>query len=360
MSLRNESKLVDKSAAIRQGEELNIESLQKYLGGIDSQFSQISVEQFPGGFSNLTYLIKAGDKEYVLRRPPFGANIKSAHDMGREYKVLSMLKPIYDKVPEPIVYCEDESIMGAPFYVMERVRGIILRNTPPKDMSLTPALMKRISEHTIDNLANLHLLDIEKHGLIELGKPEGYAKRQVEGWIGRYEKSKTDMLPSIEEVSNWIKTNVPEDNKPCMIHNDYKYDNIVLSIDDPSKILAVLDWEMATVGDPLMDLGTTLAYWAEINDSPALKTFNLTWMPGNLNRQEVLDRYQEKTGIEAKNIVFYFAYASFKLGVICQQIYARYKKGLTNDPRFAGLIGVVKACGENGMRAIEKDRISNW
>ena len=361
MSLRDGNKLIDKSGSVRKGEELNIEALQIFLSQKGSQFSKITIEQFPGGFSNLTYLVIARDgSEYVLRRPPFGAKIKSAHDMGREFKVLSILKPIYDKVPNPIIYCEDESIIGAPFYVMERVKGIILRNSPPSNMNLTPDLMRKISENAIDNLADLHNIDIHKHGLIDLGKPEGYARRQVLGWIDRYEKSKTDMLPSIEGVSEWIKKNIPEDNKPCMIHNDYKYDNMVLSIEDPSKILAVLDWEMATVGDPLMDLGTTLAYWGEINESASLKPFNLTWMPGNLNRQEVLDRYQEKTGTEVKNIVFYYAYASFKIGVICQQIYARYKKGMTKDPRFGGLIGVVKACGENGMKAIEANKIRNW
>lgn len=360
MSSNNQSDLMDKSTSIRKGEELDIEVLQQYLKKVDAQFAHIEIKQFPGGFSNLTYLLKAKNKEYVLRRPPFGANIKSAHDMGREFKVLSMLSPVYDKIPKPTLYCDDKTVIGAPFYIMERVRGIILRNTPPKDMNLTPELMHKISKNAIDNLADLHLLDIRKHGLDQLGKAEGYTKRQVDGWISRYEKSKTDVLPAMEQVSEWMNKNIPTDNQACMIHNDYKYDNMVLSVDDPTKILAVLDWEMATIGNPLMDLGTTLAYWAETNDSPALKPFNLTWLEGNLNRQAVIDRYQEKTGFDINNIVFYFAFASFKLGVICQQIYARYKRGLTQDPRFAGLIEVVKACGANGAKAIEKDRISNW
>ena len=361
MSLREGMKLMDKpSTMIRQGEEIDRLALQTYLQDNRVTTGDISVEQFQNGYSNLTYLVRCREGEFVLRRPPKNANIKSAHDMGREFKVLSLLKPVFDKVPTPTVYCEDTSVIGAPFYVMERVQGIILRNKPPKGMSLTPAMMRTVSESAIDSLVDLHSLNIESTGLIELGKPEGYAKRQVEGWIGRYEKSKTDDLPSMAGLSEWIKDNIPEDNAPSMIHNDFKYDNMVLSLENHSEIKAILDWEMATVGDPMMDLGTTLAYWGEITDDAALKPFNLTWMPGNLKRQEVIDRYQLRSGREVTNIVFYYAYASFKLGVICQQIYARYKRGSTTDARFASLIGVVNACGKNGLRAIEKDRISNW
>ncbi|MEQ9286473.1 MAG: phosphotransferase family protein [Cyclobacteriaceae bacterium] len=361
MSLRESSRLMDKSSpTLRKGEGLDRHKLQLFLQKNNITSGDISIEQFQSGFSNLTYLIKCREGEFVLRRPPNGANIKSAHDMGREFKVLTLLKPVYDKVPSPTIYCDDDSVIGSPFYLMERVQGIILRSSPPKSMSLTPSLMRTISENAVDNLAALHSLDIHSTGLIDLGKPEGYAKRQVEGWISRYEKSKTDQLPSMAELSNWIASNVPEDNPPTMIHNDYKYDNLVLSLNNHGEIKAVLDWEMATVGDPMMDLGTTLAYWSEIADSSALKPFSLTWMPGNLKRRQVIDRYQLRTGNEVKNIVFYFAYASFKLGVICQQIYARYKRGSTTDARFASLIGVVNACGQNGMKAVEKDRISEW
>jgi aminoglycoside phosphotransferase (APT) family kinase protein len=361
MSIRDGMKFMDKSTImIRKGEDIDVLALQTYLHEHNVTSGDIRIEQFQSGYSNLTYLLRCREAEYVLRRPPNGANIKSAHDMGREFKALALLKPVYNKVPNPIIYCEDESIIGTPFYVMERVHGIILRSSPPMGMSLTPSLMMAISENVIDNLAALHLLDLHSTGLIELGKPEGYVTRQVEGWIERYEKSKTDNLPSMSHLSDWIKSNIPIDNPPAMIHNDYKYDNMVLALEDHSKIKAILDWEMATVGDPMMDLGTTLAYWAEITDDNALKPFSLTWMPGSLKRQEVIDRYQLRTGNEVKNIVFYYAYASFKLGVICQQIYARYKRGSTTDMRFASLIGVVNACGQNGLKAIEKDRISNW
>lgn len=351
---------LDSAGGVRQGEELDTGKLVKYLQQqVDDFPSDIEVNQFPGGFSNLTYLIKAGDKEYVLRRPPFGANIKSAHDMGREFRVLSALQPVYSKIPQPLIYCEDASVIGAQFYMMERVKGLILRNRPPKGVDLSPALMKSISENTIDNLVDLHSLDLSKNGLIDLGKPEGYNQRQVEGWIKRYHNAQTDDIKSMEDIATYLLASIPADEPPAFIHNDYKYDNIVLDADQPDQILAVLDWEMSTVGNPLMDLATSLAYWAEGTDSPALKPFNLTWLPGNLNRAEVLDRYAEKSGRAIHDMVYYFAFASFKLGTIVQQIYARYKKGLTKDPRFAMLIEVVKACGQNGVKAIEKDRISN-
>ena len=360
MSLRDHSRLMDKPSTIRKGEELQREALLSYLIENLNFSDSIHIEQFPSGYSNLTYFIKSGQDEYVLRRPPFGADIKSAHDMKREFTVLSKLHPIFPYAPEPVHYCEDQSIVGSDFFLMKRVQGIILRSAPPKNLSLNPELMNQLSINCIDRLIELHSIDIESSGLAELGKPEGYAKRQVDGWIARYEKSKTDKLPGMEELAEWLGKNIPEDNSPCMIHNDYKYDNIVLDLDRPEEIKAILDWEMATIGDPMMDLGTTLAYWTEIGDPQSLRLFNLTWMPGNMNRKEILNYYQEKTGSEAKNVVFYYTYACFKLGVICQQIYARYKKGLTNDIRFAGLIGVVNACAQNGSRALETNKISNF
>ena len=342
MSFRN-NRLIDRPSPIRKGEELNTTALKEYLGEVLHAADSIYIEQFPSGYSNLTYFIKAGNDEYVLRRPPFGADIKSAHDMKREFTVLSKLFPVFPLVPEPIHYCEDQSILESDFFLMKRVQGVILRSSPPKNLSLTPQLMQSLSQNCMDKLIELHKLDIKSTGLDELGKAEGYAKRQVEGWTRRYENSKTDKLPGMEELADWLLKNIPEDNPPCMIHNDYKYDNIVLNVDRPDEIISILDWEMATIGDPMMDLGTSLAYWTEIGDPQALRLFNLTWMPGNMNRGEILNYYQEQTGSEAKNVIFYYTYACFKLGVICQQIYARYKKGLTNDIRFAGLIGVVNA-----------------
>ena len=350
--------MIDKAKDIRKGEELDLTKLTEYLGDHLASFSgNLEVSQFPSGFSNLTYLIKTGEQEYVLRRPPFGANIKGGHDMQREFRVLSALKPVYSKVPKPVLFCDNHSVMDADFYLMERVKGVILRSQAPKDIELKPAIMRSISEACIDNLAELHTMDLNASGLADLGKPEGYTQRQVEGWVGRYYKSETDKLPHMDVVAEWLQKHIPEQKYVSFIHNDYKYDNLVLNPEKLDEIIAVLDWEMSTVGNPLMDLGTSLAYWAQADDSDALKPFSLTWLPGNYTRNELVERYAEKTGFDLKDQVFYYVFGAFKIGVIIQQIYARYKKGLTQDPRFANLIYAVKACGANAVKALEKDRI---
>ncbi|MDW3210493.1 MAG: phosphotransferase family protein [Reichenbachiella sp.] len=361
MSLRNKNMLMDRSGMIRQGENIDINKLSEFLKtSPDFEEGNISIEQFPSGFSNLTYLLKCNEQEFVLRRPPIGAEVKGGHDMKREYDLLTKINPVCPYSPRPILHCADKDIIGDEFFIMERVRGIILRNAPPKNMPMTAELMQTISTNSVDILCDLHQLDLDKNNLWELGKPEGYVKRQVEGWVERYNQSKTDQLPGMEALGEWLTQNITTSQTVTLLHNDYKYDNLVLSLDNYSDVLAVLDWEMATIGDPLMDLGTALAYWVELIDPPALKSFNLTWMPGNLNRQQVLERYTEKTGIDTSNIHFYYVFACFKLGVICQQIYARYKKGLTKDPRFAGLIGVVNACALNGQKALDTGSISNY
>ncbi len=351
--------MVDQPTSIRFGEELNAEKLSAYLSDqIEVILKEISIQQFPSGYSNLTYLIQSGSDEFVLRKPPIGANIKSAHDMAREFNVLSSLRKAgYQKSPEPILLCEDESIIGAKFYLMRRVKGIILRNRVPKELKIEPKTFKALSKSALDQLVHLHQLNIHSSGLDQLGNPQGYVQRQVEGWTKRYENSMTDEIASLNETADWMKKNLPRSSSGAFIHNDFKYDNLVLDPTDLTQVLAVLDWEMATVGDPLMDLGTTLAYWAEANDSDALKPFNLTWMPGNLSRQEVLNYYQEKSGKAIDDFIFYYAFGSFKVAVICQQIYFRYKKGITQDPRFTSLIQVIQACGENARRAINNLKI---
>ncbi len=351
--------MIDQPTHTRVGEELDLEKIRDYLHkkvpGFDKE---ISIKQFPGGYSNLTYLIQAGDFEYVLRRPPFGANIKSAHDMDREFTVLIKLYEAgFIKVPQAIHLCLDERVMGTKFYLMNRVQGIILRNRLPKDLEASEQTFRALSKATIDQLVKLHQIDIHSSGLTMLGKPEGYVHRQVEGWTKRYHHSQTDEIASMKEVAEWMQKNIPATSKTSFIHNDFKYDNLVLNPNGLTDIIAILDWEMATVGDPLMDLGTTLAYWAEASDHNALKPFNLTWMPGNFTRKEAMEYYQKQSGAAVDNIVFYYAFGAFKVGVICQQIYYRYKQGITNDPRFASLIYVIKACGENARRAIERNEI---
>jgi aminoglycoside phosphotransferase (APT) family kinase protein len=348
----------DQPANIRNGEELDIEKLNLYLANNAPGMGNIlSVTQFPGGFSNLTYCLKTNDKEYVLRRPPFGANVKSAHDMGREYKVLGLLKKYYSKVPQPVLFCENEDVMGAPFYIMERLNGVILRaNTAPK-MNLPADTLCSISQALIDNLVDLHALDIESTGLIQLGKPDGYVQRQVEGWIKRYYNAETDKINSLDEIAEWMKNNQPVSGAPSFIHNDYKYDNVVLNPANLSEITGVLDWEMSTVGDPLMDIGATLAYWSEATDASELKFFNLTWLPGNLTRQQVAERYANKSGRDLSNILFYYIFGLYKNAVIVQQIYARWKQGHTKDPRFGTLLPVIRQLGTQAVNALNKGSI---
>jgi aminoglycoside phosphotransferase (APT) family kinase protein len=355
------SEFIDKPVEARASELPDMKKLGSYLA--DQQIMQgvlLKIQQFPGGYSNLTFLLRTSEREMILRKPPRGANIKTAHDMGREFRVLQALQQVFPAVPRAILLCEDESIIGAPFYLMERVEGVILRNRLPKGMSVSSATMKQLSEAAVDLLAKLHDIDLHSTGLIQMGKPEGYIHRQVKGWSGRYLKSATDEIPDMILVAEWLAGNEPADEAVSFIHNDFKYDNLVLSPDDLTAIKAVLDWEMATVGSPLMDLGTTLAYWAEATDSPVLKPFNLTWLEGNLNREQVLVHYAAQRRISAEGFLFFYVFGCFKIAVIVQQIYARYKQGMTTDPRFAGLIEVVKAMAANGRQAIQYNRISNF
>ena len=345
----------DTAVKTRPGEELNQNNLEKYLSESIPDFGKIMrITQFPGGFSNLTYLIETENKEFVLRRPPLGNYVKSGHDMSREFRVLSLLKNAgYTGVPQPYIYEATGDIIGAPFYVMERLNGVILRARDAHNTDLKPDIMRRLCEKLIDNLAHLHGLNIETTELIALGKPENYVQRQVTGWIKRYEQAQTDDIVDMKKIAEWMLRFTPCTQIPAFLHNDYKFDNIVWSPDFQQKnsqqIIGVLDWEMSTVGDPLMDLGATLAYWCEKNDPPFTKNFNLTWIDGCLTRQEVINRYAEKTGRDLKDINFYYVFGLFKNAVIMQQIYARWKSGSTTDPRFAGLITGVYELSKKGV-----------
>ena len=352
---------VDQPAPVRSGEEIDLESLNEYLlSSYPFTSPVVEVRQFPGGYSNLTYLLKMQDgKEYVLRRPPFGAeHIKGGHDMAREYRVLTMVQEAgYAKIPEPVLLCKDLEVMGWPFYVMARVPGVILRAQTAAKLNLTTSQLRTTSEALVDNLVDLHALDLEATGLIQLGKPEGYIKRQVEGWYSRYLVAQTEDLPVMEQLYQRLTENIPVENKPTLIHNDYKYDNLVLNSNDLSQILAVLDWEMCTVGDPLMDVGTALSYWAEADDGPFERSYNLTWLPGNLTRREFAERYAEKSGRDLSNILYYYVFGLFKNTVVIQQIYARWRKGLTQDARFAGLLVGINALSEKADEAVELGKL---
>ena len=352
---------LDRPAAVRPGEEVDNGRLDRYLKNwLPALSGTLAVEQFPSGFSNLTYLLRYSKQQLVLRRPPFGAKIKSAHDMGREYRILSRLIQVYPKVPRPLLYCEDESVIGAPFYVMTRLTGVILRPQMPAAMTPAPGLMSRIADAFVANFVALHGVDYEAAGLGKLGQPEGYIQRQIAGWSKRYKASRTDDIPEMEQAAAWLAEEQPAESEATLIHNDYKYDNLVLDPEDWSTIIGVLDWEMATLGDPLMDLGSSLGYWVEGGDPEEIQALRLspTNVPGNPSREELLASYERQSGREVSNPVFYYVYGLFKLAVIVQQIYARYRRGDTQDPRFAGLIDAVRACGRMAGQAIEKGRIS--
>lgn len=365
----------DSPTATRPGEELDIAKLQAYLNDRLPGFGSITdVAQFPGGYSNLTYLVKTNSKEYVLRRPPVGAkDIKGGHDMGREFRVLTTLRDAdYQKIPEPVVSCEDESVIGCPFYVMARVPGVILRASTAHKLSISADIMRRLSESLVDNLVQLHALDIETTGLVQLGKPEGYVGRQVAGWHKRYGAAQTDDISAMTDLARYLTDALPDENAPgrdrlgyntpTLLHNDFKYDNVVFDPETLSEIgnrdiRAVLDWEMCTVGDPLMDVGTSLSYWAEAGDEPFRRTFNLTHLPGNLTRQEFAQRYAESSGRDITNLLYYYVFGLFKNAVVLQQIYSRYKKGLTQDARFASLLMGVEVLAREGAKAVETNKI---
>ncbi len=348
--------LSDKSTKVRKGEELDLERMEEFLrDNIPGLNGPISVEQFPSGYSNLTYLIKMGERELVLRRPPFGRKAKTAHDMGREFRILSALKGVFRYCPEPLIYTEEESVAGCPFYVMDRIKGIILRRDIPEGMELSPESMTALCEDLVDVHYELHSVDYESIGLGNLGKPEGYIRRQVEGWSERYRAARTGDAPSFERIMHWLSVEMPgESPRSAIVHNDYKFDNVVLDPLNNLKIKGVLDWEMATIGDPLMDLGSSLAYWVQADDSPALQAIRTlpTNLPGALTRSRIVAGYAEKAGIQTGDFRFYYCFGLFRLAVIAQQIYYRFYHGQTKDPRFKTLIGAVNALENTAVQLL--------
>jgi aminoglycoside phosphotransferase (APT) family kinase protein len=350
----------DKPGSIRPGEELNAAALESFLRRHSpGDAKPFSIKQFLSGHSNLTYSVELGDREIILRRPPFGSKVKSAHDMGREFRVLSKLHAAYPLAPRVLLYCDDLSVLGAPFYLMEPIGGIILRRDPPRDLAFQPETARCLCESFVDNLARLHGLDYAAIGLADLGKPQGYLERQVRGWIERYHGSKTHELPEVEQLSAWMQQNLPISSEATLIHNDYKFDNVVLDHRDLTKIIGVLDWEMCTIGDPLSDLGTSLAYWVEASDSEELQSLRWgpTTYPGSMTRNELVQRYAQITSRDVSRIVFYVVFARFKVAVIVQQIYYRYHHGLTKDPRFASMPAVVQVLMRAAWHSVQSGAI---
>ena len=351
---------LDQAVAIRKGQQIDEQTLDLFLKkNLKLPDHKIKVLQFPSGYSNLTYLLQFGSEEMVLRRPPQGANIKSGHDMGREYKILDALSRVYGKVPKPYLYSEDVSVIGAPFYVMERKKGIILRGTDLQKNLPSAKIMKFLSGEFITTLAEIHSLDFKEAGLEGLGHPQGYVKRQVEGWTRRYQNAQTQQVQSIEKMYLWLNEQIPLESRTTLIHNDFKYDNMILKEDGSYQVDAVLDWEMATIGDPLMDLGTTLAYWMHESDPDFIteNQMNISTASGNFSRSELVEFYTKKTQFDINNILFYYVFGLFKIAVIIQQIFHRYKQGFSTDERFKTLDKLVEMYGVMGLQALKKKRI---
>ncbi|MEI6648253.1 MAG: phosphotransferase family protein [Actinomycetes bacterium] len=320
---------------VRGEDSFDVEKLHSWLvQQLPDLYGPPQVLQFRSGASNLTYLLQYPDRDLVLRRPPFGVKAASAHDMRREVLIQSALRPHFPYVPKIIGFSDDLSIMNSDFYVMERIPGTILRREMPKDLTLSEAQIRDIGESMISGWVELHSVDASI--LESLHKGEGYVQRQVEGWSRRYRAALTDDVPDGEDVMNWLELHQPADVKHCVIHGDWRLDNIVLNL-DAAKLVGVLDWELATVGDPLMDLGSSLAYWINADDPQdfALLRRQPSNLPGMPTRSEIVARYLELSGIDCDDFTFYEVFGLFRLSVIIQQIWIRYRLGQTTNPAFS-------------------------
>jgi aminoglycoside phosphotransferase (APT) family kinase protein len=312
--------------------------------------------RFPGGFSNLTYRVDGGARPFVLRRPPHGVTPGTAHDMVREYRALGAVHAAGLPVPAPLALCEDASVLGAPFFLMAHVDGVILRGAPPDGVRFDAETAASLAATFVRQLAALHAVDVEAAGLASLGRGDGYVQRQVQGWTARWQRARREPVPALDEVAQWLEASRPPDRSATLVHNDYKLDNLVLDPDDLTRVRAILDWEMATVGDPLLDLGTTLAYWMEADDPPLLRALGLgvTAAPGMPTRHELVARYAAASGREVPDPVFPYVFGTFKVAVIAQQIAARHADGLASDARFARLPDAVRLLGARARAAISR------
>ncbi|HEY7125474.1 MAG TPA: phosphotransferase family protein [Ktedonobacterales bacterium] len=330
--------LEDETISIRSGEEFDVPKVEAYLR---SQLSEIgagtlAVRQFPSGASNLTYLLQIGAWEGVLRRPPLGPVPPKAHDMERESGLLRKIHPVFPLAPRPYLFCNDLDMIGAPFYVMERRRGFVLNQAFPPGLTPDEAFCARLSRTVVETLVGIHTIDWQAAGLAEFGYPEGFTARQVKRFIEAYARAQTDEIPQVEPLTRWLAAHVPEKTGAALIHNDFKLNNMLLDEHDLSRASAVLDWEMTTIGDPLLDLAITLGYWVQPDDPEDLRTILpvVTTLPGFISRAQFMDIYAEKTGHDLSDMHFYLTFAYFKLAVILQQIYARWRRGQTQDERF--------------------------
>lgn len=337
MTAASESARIDRGGQVRQGEELDAAAVTAWLQaqGIELHGTP-KVTQYAGGASNWTYRLEYENRDLILRRPPSGTKAKSAHDMNREYAVQKALKPVYPAVANMVGLCRDETVIGCEFYVMDRIVGMIPRKNLPPGVTLTPEQTRRLCENVFDKLIELHRVDWKAAGLDKLGKGSGYCRRQIDGWCDRWEKARTWNVMRGADVMRWLKANTPDDVATCVIHNDWRLDNLVFDPADPTRVIGVLDWEMATLGDPLMELGTTLAYWSQADDDRFIKSMRRqpSHLPGMMTRREIVDYYCARTGLKPQNWTFYEVYGLFRLAVIIQQIYYRYHHQQTRNPAF--------------------------
>jgi aminoglycoside phosphotransferase (APT) family kinase protein len=330
------------AGAVRDEDAFDAAAMAQWLHGHAADTSGLEgipeVRQFSGGASNLTYLLRYPSRDLILRRPPAGQKAKSAHDMGREYRIQAALQPVFPYVPEMVAFCDDASVIGSQFYVMERLDGTILRPDLPQGLGLDEEEVRELCTRAVDLLVQLHRVDPGAAGLSDLGRGKGYVARQVAGWTQRYRAAKTWNVGSFEKVMRWLEVNQPDDVRTCLIHNDFRFDNIVLAPDDPTRPIGLLDWEMATLGDPLMDLGGAMAYWVQADDDWMFRRFRRqpTHVPGMMTRREVVDHYTARMGLSltARQWAFYEVFGLFRLAVIVQQIYYRYHLGQTHNPAF--------------------------
>lgn len=338
---------------VRADERLDTSRLEPWLRErLPEAEGPFELAQFGGGHANLTYLIRFGDSEYVLRRPPLGPVAPSAHDMGREHRVLKDLWRAFPLAPRSYLLCEDHSVIGADFHVMERRHGIAIRTELPAGYDWTPELCRRVGEMAADVLAELHLADPAKAGLGDLGRPEGFIGRQLAGWAKRWEAAKDDGAPpAMGALIAWLEKGLPESGPVSLLHNDYKLDNMLVAADDPGRCVAVLDWDMCTRGDPLADLGYALTFWGEKGDDPRwLEAASMpTWNEGFPSRADFVERYAKATGFDCAEAHWYHVFGIFKIAVILQQIYIRYLRGQTQDERFAVFGARVAALVDKGL-----------
>jgi aminoglycoside phosphotransferase (APT) family kinase protein len=344
--------------AVRPGEELDAVAVGRFLEDkLPGAQGTPDVWQFPGGHANLTYLIQYPSRGWVLRRGPHGHVAASAHDMGREYRVLSMLYRAFPAAPRAYVYCEDTSVIGAPFYVMERRHGLVVRKVVPPEFGGgdDPVATRKLSQVMIDTLAEFHAVDFRAVGLETLGKPDGFLARQVKGWTDRWLRSRTQELPIADDVVRWLVDHMPASPSATLVHNDWRLDNMAVAVDDPGRAVAVYDWDMCTLGDPLTDLGTLLASWYEPGEANAFIAAMPSQTPGFMTRAEAVARYAERSRRDVGRMPYYYAFGLFKMAVVVQQLYYRWKTGQTTDDRMASgedvASGMIRLAAENIARA---------